>query len=254
MHLRCKSRVAKSISNPFGVIFHPLPLLRNLQLIAAAKNMESMLTELGSKDIFETAGIFHSLQHAHRFHNEENTVLQNQIFEVAATALKALEQSDAIFITLGTAWIYRHLPTQTFVGNCHKLPQQDFTKSLSSQSNTKSYIQEIIQVIRSINPLIQIVFTVSPVKHLRDGIQQNLQSKSTLISALVECIEEQTSSPEFKRAIYFPSYEIVHEELNDWRYFKDDKMHPTDEAINIVFERFYGTFFSIKDSTLGTTA
>jgi len=134
------------------------------------------------------------------------------------------------------------------VGNCHKLPQQDFEKSLSKQIDVQAQILGIINHLRHINPTALLVFTVSPVRHLRDGVSENLLSKSTLISALHEVLSAERIQT-MKHMHYFPAYDIIREELNDWNYYRDDKMHPSEEAIDIVFKRFYNAFFATNDST-----
>jgi hypothetical protein len=246
MHLRLIEKQHTSISNPFGVIFHPFPLWRNWQLIANSNNRTTFDAAFHRENTYQHQGVFHSLFHANRFQHTNEPSLINQVFEAANRAHEQATKADLFCVTLGTAWIYQHIPTQQFVGNCHKLPQQDFLKLISKQSDIKAHIQGIITTIKQINPNAHIVFTVSPVKHLRDGILENLRSKSTLISALHEVLE--SAAPNVH---YFPAYEIVREELNDWKYYKEDHMHPTADAIDHVFERFYSSFFGNNASTLG---
>jgi hypothetical protein len=252
MHSRVQSLGLKSHSNPFGVIFHPLPMLQNIQMLWAARDTDAWANHIQSEAFYLHKGIHHSLQHAHRFHHESPEILNAALYREAQIGLSAIQNSDLICITLGTAWIYQHLPTNIYVGNCHKLPQQDFKKHLSKQAEIKSTISQISTILHTINPSATVVFTISPVKHMRDGLNQNLASKSTLISAMTEFMEEQTTGNPSKD-LYFPAYEIITEELNDWKFFRSDRMHPTDEAINVVFERFYNSFFPTKDSTLGDT-
>jgi hypothetical protein len=248
MHVRIAHRNHESASNPFGVIFHPNALCQNVKLIEKSSHSDRFSTALQSENMYQHQGIYHSLQHANRFQNTDRQALEESIFSAALQARKHIQQAHFIAITLGTAWIYRHLPTNSFVGNCHKLPQQDFQKSLTSHIDLKTQIQGIIDHLRLLNTTAQIVFTVSPVRHLRDGVSENLLSKSALISALHEVLSDENQKGNAK-TVYFPAYEMIREELNDWRYYKEDKMHPTDEAINTVFERFYNSFFSTKDST-----
>ncbi|MFM2424705.1 MAG: hypothetical protein RL747_249 [Bacteroidota bacterium] len=252
MHTRVQSLGISSHSNPFGVIFHPLPMLQNTQMLWAAQDSNTWANHIQSEAFYLHNGIYHSLQHAYRFHHESPEILGAELYREAQIGLSAIQNSDLICITLGTAWIYHHFPSNTWVGNCHKLPQQDFNKHLSKQAYIKSTITQISTILHTINPSATVVFTISPVKHMRDGLNQNLASKSTLISAMTEFMEEQTNSNHTKD-LYFPAYEIITEELNDWKFFRSDRMHPTDEAINVVFERFYNSFFSTKDSTLGDT-
>jgi hypothetical protein len=252
MHSRVQNLDITSHSNPFGVIFHPLPMLQNIQMLWAARNPETWVDHIRNEGFYIHNGIHHSLQHAYRFHHEKPEFLNAELYRESQIGLSAIQNSDLICITLGTAWIYQHLPTNIYVGNCHKLPQQDFKKQLSKQAEIKSTIANISRSLHTINPSATVVFTISPVKHMRDGLNQNLASKSTLVSAMSEYMEEQNANNS-KKDLYFPSYEIITEELNDWTFFRPDRMHPTEDAINVVFERFYNSFFSTKASTLGDT-
>ncbi|MSP58426.1 MAG: hypothetical protein EXR17_06130 [Flavobacteriaceae bacterium] len=217
-----------SKSNPYGVLFHPIALLQNLQQIAF--NQASKV-----KDLFEYKGIYHSLSHANRFQHMESETLHSIIDECTAKAHSQFIAADMVCITLGTAWTYHHIPSKKNVGNCHKLPQKQFQKNLTPHQNVLDTILSMAETITSANPKAQILFTVSPVRHLRDGIIQNLQSKSKLISALHE------ASVLNPRILYFPAYEIAHEELKDWRFFKYDLMHPSEWTINHIFTRFCET-------------
>lgn len=248
MHQRLLQCNHSTYANPFGVIFHPLPLLRNLRLIQHSQNHDYFIEEYNKYPPQLHQNVYHSLQHANRFQNPNSQALEAMIYTTAQQALLNIQSCDLICITLGTAWLYQHILTDNGVGNCHKLPQQDFKKILSTHQEIKHSIANISDSVSKINPHANLIFTVSPVKHLRDGLSQNLQSKSTLISALNEHLQEQKSNP---RQYYFPAYEIIQEELNDWKFFKSDQMHPTDEAIDEVFKRFYNCFFPNSASTLG---
>ena len=152
-----------------------------------------------------------------------------------------LKQAHTLFITLGTAWYYWHKKLNRHVGNCHKIPQQEFDKRIWKQNEIISLLGEAILNLRKINPEINVVFTVSPVKHLKDGIVENMQSKANLISAISEIVEN------LKNCYYFPSYEILSEELRDYRFYKDDLAHPSEMAIEYIHEKFQMCFC---DSTL----
>ncbi len=223
---------ASSISNPFGTIFHPMPLLENLERIVL--NKPCIAQEIFTQTNSESAS-YHNLQLAYKFHNTNKTALIDHINQVTGAAHKQLNSSSHLFITLGTAWHYKHLPTHQIVGNCHKLPQAQFQKSLSFQAEIKQAIHTMCNLVKAHLPNLQLIFTISPVKHLRDGLAENLASKSTLISALDECLAENSNTQTIG---YFPSYEFVTEELNDWSFFRDDKMHPTPETIDLIFEKF----------------
>jgi hypothetical protein len=223
---------SNSISNPFGTIFHPVPLLENLERIVLNKTCTAVeiYTQINSE-----SPSYHHLQLANKFHDTNKADLLDHVNQVTEAAYKQLHLSSHLFITLGTAWHYKHLPTHQIVGNCHKLPQAQFQKSLSHQAEIKQAIRSMCNLIKTYFPDMQLIFTISPVKHLRDGLAENLASKSTLISALQEYLAENSTVESIG---YFPSYEFVTEELNDWSFFRDDKMHPTSETIDLVFEKF----------------
>ena len=221
-----------AISNPYGTIFHPKPLLENLERLTL--NKPCIAEEIFTQTAQDSA-THHHLQCAYRFHNADKTSLIDQINKITIGAHNQLIKATHLFITLGTAWHYHHLPTQKIVGNCHKLPQAQFQKHLSPQAEIKQTIHKMCELVGKQLPNLQLIFTISPVKHLRDGLAENLASKSTLISALHECLIEYQNNPKIG---YFPSYEFVTEELNDWSFFRDDKMHPTTETIDLVFEKF----------------
>ena len=171
---------SNSISNPFGTIFHPVPLLENLERIVLNKTCtaEEIYTQTNSE-----SPSYHHLQLANKFHDTNKTDLLDHVNQVTEAAHKQLHLSSHLFITLGTAWHYKHLPTHQIVGNCHKLPQAQFQKSLSHQAEIKQAIHSMCNLIKTYFPDMQLIFTISPVKHLRDGLPENLTSKSTLISA-----------------------------------------------------------------------
>jgi hypothetical protein len=150
--------------------------------------------------------------------------------------MNALKQSQTICITLGSAWVYKHIASNDYVGNCHKIPQKEFTKELLSLDQIKQSLNEIHQSIRKVNTHCKIIFTISPVRHLRDGISENLLSKSMLVVALQEFLQLKNDT------LYFPSFEIFQEELKDYRFYKDDLAHPNEWAVNYIFRRLVECF------------
>lgn len=150
----------------------------------------------------------------------------------------ALKSSTHIIITLGTSWIYRFLESGQIVANCHKVPQHKFKKELLSVTEINKSVSSIISLIREVNPDINFIFTVSPVRHLKDGFIENQLSKSHLISALHQIIKIHENT------FYFPSYEIMMDELRDYRFYKEDMIHPNQIAINYIWEKFYENWFS----------
>ncbi|WP_456439517.1 GSCFA domain-containing protein, partial [Psychroserpens sp.] len=201
----------QKFDNPFGILFHPLAIEN---LIVNAINEK----QYSEDDIF-----FHNEQwHCFEAHSKLSRTSKEELLKTLNTQVKAtsafLNDASHIVITLGTAWAYRLIETDNFVANCHKIPQKKFLKELLSVDAITESLEAIVSLIKSINSNVSIVFTVSPVRHIKDGFVENTQSKSHLISAIHQLVEPR------KQLYYFPSYEIMLDELRDYRFYKDDML------------------------------
>ena len=145
--------------------------------------------------------------------------------------------ADLVFITLGSAFSYSLVDTGTSVANCHKAPAKSFNKHLLSIEEIKSVLDTCIHRLFHFNPSIRIIFTVSPVRYIRDGLVENNLSKSRLIEVVQHLVKK------FSKLYYFPAYELVIDVLRDYRFFKEDMVHPNDQAIDFVFEAFSSACF-----------
>jgi len=217
-----------NVTNPFGILFHPLALKKFIAFAISQK-------QFTEDDIFFYNERWHCFDaHSDLSHPDKATLIT--ALNAAATLAHAeIKQATHMLITLGTAWVYRHIDTNVLVANCHKVPQKEFTKELLSANAIKNSLQDSIALIKTINPAVQIIFTVSPVRHIKDGYTQNQWSKANLISALHEVL---ATTPSGAGALYFPSYEIMMDELRDYRYYAEDMIHPSSVAINYIWERF----------------
>ncbi len=213
-------------ANPFGTIFSPL---------AIANTLFNLVNNIPTS-IAQHEENYHALLFDSSFQNKDKKILLNKIEEASNKLMNALKQSETIFITLGSAWVYKHIDSSSYVGNCQKIPQKEFTKELLSLDQIKQSLNEIDQSIRQVNSRCNIIFTISPVRHLRDGISENLLSKSLLVVALQEFLQMNN------RALYFPSFEIFQEELKDYRFYKNDLAHPNEWAVNYIFARLIECF------------
>ena len=231
MHHRATEFGISSFSNPFGTIFSPMALGETIEYIYNLK----------IPPFFNYNETFHCLLFANRFQNSSDINLSEQIKQHLLEARLHIESSTHIFITLGTATIYEHIEYPQWVGNCQKLPQNQFTKRQLTFSEISNSLEKIKFFIPKINPNVKLIFTVSPVRHLRDGLITSTVSKSLLRAALYEFCEKNKEDSQYGPE-YFPSYEMISEELKDHHFYKDDKAHPTEEAIDFVFERFKQTY------------
>lgn len=213
--------------NPFGIIFHPEAIYTLINRIAT----QHLFTE---KDVFFYNEQWHCFEVHSKYSNaSKETLLQNLNTALTETYLQ-LKTASHFIITYGTAWGYQK--ETTIVANCHKVPQKEFKKSLSNLDALETAINSTFQKIKTINPNITIIATISPVRHIKDGIIQNNQSKSHLITALHKVIENT------KNAHYYPAYELVVDCLRDYRFYKNDLVHPNQTAIDFVWEHFLQTW------------
>lgn len=218
--------------NPFGIIFNPA----SLEKLIRRSLQKHYFTE---KDIF-----FHNdLWHCFDVHSEVSFPDKIKFLERLNALIdkkhNVLTQSTHVIITLGTAWIYRNIENGQIVANCHKVPQKQFAKELLSVSQINECLQNIISLVASVNPNCHFIFTVSPVRHIKDGFVENQLSKAHLIAALHETLDLQLSPCD-----YFPSYEIIMDELRDYRFYANDMLHPSQVAIDYIWERFFQTMIS----------
>lgn len=219
-------------SNPFGILFHPIAIARLIQRVVAKKRFTS-------KDVFYAHDRWQSFEvHSTLIHKNEQGLL-NLLNETLDSFEKQLQESSRVFITLGTAWGYEHIETHSIVANCHKIPQKEFNKVLSSEDELNTILESVIRNILKINPECDIVFTISPVRHIKDGFVENMRSKSHLITALHHLVEAHDVG-------YFPAYEIMMDELRDYRYYEEDMIHPSSLAIDYIWERFVDTYVTAK--------
>ncbi|WP_224485501.1 GSCFA domain-containing protein [Robertkochia aurantiaca] len=221
----------RSVLNPFGIIYNTTSITR---LIDRAVRSELFTAD----DVFEHRSLYHSYE-AHSQLSASSVEAAVDKLNGALDVLKeSVNNSTHIFITLGTAWVYVENNSGQTVANCHKVPQEEFERKLQDVETIRDEILKIHSLISSVNPEAQIVFTVSPVRHLKDGFTGNQVSKAHLVAGLNAAMqsEEQLS--------YFPSYEVVMDELRDYRFYATDLLHLNEMGITYVWECFSKVYFS----------
>jgi len=221
----------KNLQNPFGILFHPLAIER---LIANTINNKFYIED----DVFFQNDQWHCFDAHSKLSNSSKEALLNDLNSNIKSTNKQISESTHVIITLGTSWFYRHIETDSLVANCHKVPQKQFLKELLPIDVISQSLDTIVGLIKSVNLEATIIFTVSPVRHIKDGFVENTQSKAHLISAIHQVIEPRN------QLYYFPSYEIVLDELRDYRFYKEDMLHLNTTAINYVWEKFQQTWIN----------
>lgn len=211
--------------NPFGVIYNPVSIHRVI-LYALDGNVPPASTFLRQQDIHLNYD-FHS-----RFSSLDQEQLTNRITTAIGDVRADLAKADVVMLTYGTTWVYQLKDNAHVVANCHKKPSTTFDKRLLSLSEIHTSFGELYGKLTKLNANIRIILTVSPVRHVRDTLPLNCVSKSLLRVACHQISEE------FNGVEYFPAYEIMMDDLRDYRFYKDDMIHPSELAENYIWERF----------------
>ena len=223
-----------SLQNPFGILFHTIAIEN---LVSKAVRQESY----SEADVFFLNDRWHCFDaHSDLSNASQKHLLKNLNDGLSATR-EQLSKSTHIIITLGTSWVYRNITNGNIVANCHKVPQKKFSKELLSIDEITDSLQKTMDHIRSVNENTQVIFTVSPVRHLKDGFIENQRSKAHLISAIHQTMEILNLAP---RISYFFSYEVMMDELRDYRFYKSDMVHPNDLAVDYIWEKFKEVWIS----------
>lgn len=214
-----------AVLNPFGVLYNPLS-------IATAINRLLDETPYCEKDLIKSGNLYHSFAHHSTFsHTNQEYMLQNINSSMNECSAK-IKNADYLFITFGTAWVYELKESGKIVSNCHKLPANCFIRRRASVKELTENFSDVINRLLAINGNIKIVLTVSPIRHLKDGAHENSLSKSSL---LLMCEELQSRFKD--NVLYLPTYEIMLDELRDYRFYADDMAHPSKRAVEYIWER-----------------
>lgn len=219
-----------SLTNPFGVIFHPAPLLGLLR-----RALENRVFEPG--ELFERHGLWRSFE-AHSSLGQPDPEAAADALNIALDRLREqLQRATHLVLTLGSAFGYRHLASGQLVANCHTVPGSEFRKELAGHDEVEACLEQILSLLHAAAPSAQAILTVSPVRHLRDGLVESQHSKAMLLTAVHRVVGKGL-------AAYFPAYEIVLDELRDYRFFDRDLVHPNDVAVDYIWDRFVQTWIS----------
>jgi hypothetical protein len=220
--------------NPFGVVYNPLALSGNLmKLIEKDRFTEDDLSFYNE--------LWFSYSHYTLFSDTTREACLDRINGQFLHAKKFIAQADVLFLTLGTSWAYRLKETGEIVANCHRIPASKFDRFNASVSEMVGALTSSVNALRKTNPSLKVVFTVSPIRHWKDGAIENQRSKAALILTVAAIQNNLTG------IYYFPAYEIMIDELRDYRFYAADKLHPSEEAKEYLWEKFISAF--LRDET-----
>jgi hypothetical protein len=230
----------QATTNPFGIVFNAVSLEKLIR-----RSVENR--KFTESDIFFHNDLWHCYEVHSELSNSDKDSFLESLNDIIRSTNKQLNDSTHIIITLGTSWVYRNIESKEIVANCHKVPQKQFTKELLSIHQTEESLQSIISLIHSVNPNCNFIFTVSPVRHIKDGFAENTLSKAHLIAAIHSILNKKFSTSlemTNQNRNYFPSYEIMMDELRDYRFYAEDMLHPNQTAIDYIWIQFFENYVS----------
>lgn len=218
----CRGLGFDAMVNPFGVLYNPASIAQSVERLDTGQAFEH------DDVIVVGEGQYCTFSHNTAFWSDSETALLEQANRSLAEAHAHFMASKWVVISLGTSWVFKDKVNGKVVSNCHKLPANQFDRQFLSVEQSSQYLSEIVHR----HPEKQFVFTVSPLRHLKDGLHENQLSKAALLLAVDKvCMA-------YDNAHYFPAYEILLDELRDYRFYKEDMVHPTEQAVRYIWERF----------------
>lgn len=220
----------QALVNPFGTLFNPVSLFSNFARAAAGE-------PLADGAVIKSGDGFASLLHHSSFYNNDPGVLLQEIQAADQDVRETLGKTDVVIFTLGTAWVYRHRESGISAANCHRIPLSAFEKELLTVNEILSSFGNLHEKLVKTRPAVKIVVTVSPVRHIRDGLVENNLSKAVLLLAVHEICRQ------FSHCTYYPAYELLLDDLRDYRFYASDLIHPSESAVEYIWEHFSDTFF-----------
>ena len=208
--------------NPFGVLYNPASIAQSLERLNSGKPFRyEEVIRVGE-------GQYCTFSHNTAFWNLSEQALLAHVNQSLAEAHAHFMKAKWMIISLGTSWVFQDKETQKVVSNCHKLPAARFERLFLSVEQSAQFLSEMVHQ----HPDKQFIFTVSPLRHLKDGLHENQLSKAALLLAVDQVCKQ------FENAHYFPAYEILLDELRDYRFYKEDMVHPTEQAVRYIWDRF----------------
>ncbi len=223
--------------NPFGTVYNPLSIAASVQRL-----MDN--DPVAGADLFLQNGVWNHYAFHSRYSMPDKDASLQRMNQRIERGHDHLRTSQVLVVTLGTAMVYRLKATGQVVNNCHKVPAHQFERELVSVRDIAQALSTMCERLRQFNPSLRVIFTVSPIRHIADGLEVNSLSKATLRVAIDQVLRERRDS----LLTYFPAYEIVMDDLRDYRFYATDMVHPSDVAIEYIWQTFQATYFDDRSA------
>lgn len=232
LHLQLKAGGFHSACNPCGIVYNPLSMGIQITRILEGKNWDE-------NDLIHSRGLYHGLHHHGSFSSSEKEVCLARMNDSLNAARDWFDRMDVLAMTLGTAICYKHRASSQTVANCHKIPAGDFERRFVSTTEIVQSVENWLPELQKQRPGLKIILTISPVRYLKEGFRDNSISKATLVLAADQLCRR------YDHVSYFPAYEILLDDLRDYRFYKEDMIHPSDQAFQYIWSGFQSVYFSI---------
>lgn len=229
--------------NPFGPVYNPMSVLRSLEILRDCQ-------PINEEGLIEVEGLYRSFMFHSRYSAADSAQAADVMTASVLSGHETLKSASVVFVTLGTTRAFRHIVSGQVVANCHKQPAGEFEIQNLGLDDAVAVLKECVELIRGFNPLAKIVFTVSPLRYLESGAHGNQLIKSTLLLAVdhvVKAFGEDIVS-------YFPAYEIMMDDLRDYRFYAEDMKHPSSQAVDYIYEIFRASYFSSETEKVAAEA
>lgn len=225
-----------ALVNPMGTLYNPMSIASGVQRLIECRPM-------AGQELFMQSGVWNSYDFHSRYSLPDKLVTLDRMNQRIELGHKTLRQAQLLTITLGTAIVYRLRSTGQVVANCHKVPQHEFERRMASVPEMAQVLDGMLTALHQFNPNLRIIFTVSPIRHIADGLDVNSLSKASLRVAIQNAI---VSHQEY--CDYFPAYEIMLDDLRDYRFYTSDMVHPSDVAVEYIWQAFQATYLDDRSA------
>jgi len=222
---RFEERKFHTLINPFGNIYNPISIFENI-----TRTLNNQ--EVSNEEIIFSNELYFSFFHHTLLANTNKEAYKTELNKLIDESHKSILSADVLIITLGTAWVYENKSNKKLVANCHKLPSSQFEKRVLNVKEITSSFSDVFKELKKLNPNLKVIFTLSPVRHIKDGIEENNLSKSILRVAIQEIVDY------YEDCFYYPAYEIMMDDLRDYRFYEKDLIHPNEQAIDYIWHNF----------------